>query len=636
MPSARAWTYGREEEPPTRRELRAGPVSLQLEGVEVARVFLGEKEVLRRIYAAVRDRNWGTIPAVLSDFEEDIGPDSFRIRFTADHRQREIGFTWRGTIAGSPDGTVTYSLVGKAQSTFMKNRIGFCAGARCRLLHADGTTEEAAFPRAISPHQPFLDLSGLSQEVSPGLWAELRMEGDTFETEDQRNWTDASYKTYCTPLRLGYPVEIAEGTPVAQTITLRVSGAQGGARREKKGPSYDLGLDAPRRPLPAVGLSVASHGQPLDSREQTLLRALSPAHLQLDLWLSRPGWEDALTKAALEASALSAGLEPSLILSDEGAEELRAVAALAPLLPAPIARWLVFHEREPATTERWVSIAREILGPVWPSVPIGAGTRAYFTELNRGPRPTFADLVVFSVNPQIHAFDDISLVETLQVQRACAEDAARLSGGRPIVVGPVTLKPRFNAVATGPVPPPAPGELPDQVDPRQMSLFGAAWTLGSLASLAVSGAKSLTFYETTGWRGVLEVAGGSPEKVRFPSLPGSAFPLYHVLADLGEFRDGAFLAGASSAPLHLAGLTLLSGGRRCTLLANLTDRPIEARISGAPAAGRIRTLDLSSVERGSQRPAEYRAQSGEPLAAAKASEARLELGAYATTRIDWE
>jgi hypothetical protein len=27
-----------------------------------------------------------------------------------------------------------------------------------------------------------------------------RMEGDTYETEDQRNWTDASYKTYVRPL----------------------------------------------------------------------------------------------------------------------------------------------------------------------------------------------------------------------------------------------------------------------------------------------------------------------------------------------------------------------------------------------------------------------------------------------------
>ena len=30
----------------------------------------------------------------------------------------------------------------------------------------------------------------------------IRFEGDLFEMEDQRNWTDASYKTYSTPLRI--------------------------------------------------------------------------------------------------------------------------------------------------------------------------------------------------------------------------------------------------------------------------------------------------------------------------------------------------------------------------------------------------------------------------------------------------
>jgi hypothetical protein len=70
------------------------------------------------------------------------------------------------------------------------------------------------------------------------------------------------------------------------------------------------------------------------------------------------------------------------------------------------------------------------------------------------------------------------------------------------------LKPRFNAVATGPEPEPAPGELPKPVDARQMSLFGAAWTLGAIARLAQSEAARLTFYETTGWRGVMETGDG--------------------------------------------------------------------------------------------------------------------------------
>ena len=42
----------------------------------------------------------------------------------------------------------------------------------------------------------------------------IRFEGDLWEMEDQRNWTDASYKTYSTPLRPPYPVEIREGDRV--------------------------------------------------------------------------------------------------------------------------------------------------------------------------------------------------------------------------------------------------------------------------------------------------------------------------------------------------------------------------------------------------------------------------------------
>ena len=528
MPSERVWTYGTDREPPRRTELQAGPLSLLLENGELASIQLGGREVVRRIYVAVRDRNWGTIPAVFSEVRQEIGPDSFRITFLADHRQREIHFSWRGAIAGERDGTIRYEMDGVAHTTFLRNRIGFCvlhpdasAGARCRVVHGGGVIEEARLPEAISPHQPIKDIHGLAHEVAPGQWAELRLEGEVFEMEDQRNWTDASFKTFCTPLHIPYPVEITAGTRVTQSITLRVPGATGAGRARPAAPVYALDTAAVRRPLPPVGLGQASHGQPLGERELALLRALRPAHLRVDLTLAEPGFEDHLRTAARDAAALGVELEAAVLVTDAARDELEALVRLLPALPCRIARWLVFHAGEPSTPERWVSLAREVLSSARPGVPVAAGAKAYFTELNRGPRPTFADQVVFSVNPQIHAFDDGSLVETLRMQKLTVENAARLSGGKPIVVSPVTLRPRFNAVATGPVPPPAPGELPDQVDPRQMSLFGAAWTLGSLANLATSGAASLTYYETSGWRGVVETPDGSPVPARFPRSPAA-------------------------------------------------------------------------------------------------------------------
>ena len=111
-------------------------------------------------------------------------------------------------------------------------------------------------------------------------------------------------------------------------------------------------------------------------------------------------------------------------------------------------------------------MARHALAFRTPSALFAAGSNAYFTELNRGRPPIFPDAVVYSINPQIHAFDNFSLVETLATQATTVESARRLSGGKPVIVSPVTLKPRFNNVATGPIAPPVPGELPDQVDVR--------------------------------------------------------------------------------------------------------------------------------------------------------------------------
>ncbi len=647
MPSERVWTYGKDQEPPRRAALRAGPLSLELEGAELVGLRLGDREAVRRIYSAVRDRNWGTVPGVLTNLHQEIGEEAFRISFDADHREREIHFSWKGVVTGDRDGTVTYSMEGLAHTTFLRNRIGFCilhpdaaAGARCRIVHAGGPPEESRLPEAISPHQPFKDLRAFAHEVAPGQWAELTFEGDVFEMEDQRNWTDASFKTYCTPVHIPFPAEVTAGTPVAQSVTLHVPGARRAGSVAAAPPTYTIG--AARRPLPPIGLGMASHGLPLSAREVGRLRAVRPAHLRVDLTPGEPGWEDALRRAGADAGALGAALEIAVVVSDAARDELLTVAAAARALPCAVARWLVFHARESATSERWVAVAREVLQPGGPGVPVAAGAKAYFTELSRGPRPTFADQVVFSVNPQIHAFDDASLVETLRMQRLAVENAARLSGGKPIAVSPVTLRPRFNAVATGPVPPPAPGQLPDQVDPRQMSLFGAAWTLGSLANLA-GAAASLTYYETTGWRGLVEIPAGPPVPERFHSLPGCPFPLYHVLADVGAFQGGNAVAGDSSAPLRLEGLTLEARGKRRTVAANLTDRPLAARIiftaprsgDGAPGRGWMRTLDRRNVERACCDPEGFRAELGQ-LVAAHGGELAIELEPYATVRIDWE
>ncbi|MCS7221073.1 MAG: hypothetical protein RML36_02800 [Anaerolineae bacterium] len=643
------WYYGKEEPLPQQKELRAGPLSLVYEEGDLRYIRLGDREMLRRVYVAVRDRNWGTVPPHLSNAYMNIGEDSFHIAYDVEHRQGDIDFFWKGTITGGSDGTITFAMDGVARSTFWRNRIGFCvlhpirecAGARCRVEHVDGTVEEGTFPQFISPHQPFFDIQAISHEVMPGVWAEVRFAGDVFEMEDQRNWTDASYKTYCTPLWLPYPVEIQAGTRIAQTVTLSLQGPIASAERvreegqtaEDQPMSFVLRSSSPI-PLPSLGLGVASHGRPLNSREIERLRALHLSHLRVDLDLAGPGYEAALYQATAEAQALGVSLEIALFLSDEAERELKALSDLLARIRPPVERWLVFHHREKSTSERWAILAREILSHYDATVPIGAGTNAYFAELNRSRPPIQSlDAVCYSINPQVHAFDNASLVENLEAQAATVESARQFCGDRPICITPVTLRPRFNPDATGPEPPLPTGELPRQVDVRQMSLFGAGWTLGSIKYLAESGVASITYYETTGWRGVMETEDGSPLPDKFRSLPGMVFPLYHVFADVGEFRGGEVISSRSSHPLCVDGLALRKGNKTRVMLANFTAEPQTVIVSGLGERVRARSLDETNVEEAVQSPEAFRARAGELLSGHHGA-VRVRLRPYAVISLD--
>lgn len=195
MISKRVLYYGRDEALPERLPLRAGPLAMVFENGDLRYIRLGEREVLRRIYVAVRDRNWGTIPATLSNLSVRKQEDSFEISYDVDNRHGDIHFRWNGRISGTPDGTLMWTMDGKALSTFWRNRIGFCvlhpvrecAGQPCTIETPEGRIEKGAFPKRIAPHQPFFNIRAMSHEVQPGVTAEVRFGGDIFEIEDQRN-----------------------------------------------------------------------------------------------------------------------------------------------------------------------------------------------------------------------------------------------------------------------------------------------------------------------------------------------------------------------------------------------------------------------------------------------------------------
>jgi len=79
--------------------------------------------------------------------------------------------------------------------------------------------------------------------------------------------------------------------------------------------------------------------------------------------------------------------------------------------------------------------------------------------------------------------------------------------------------------------------------------------------VSLGGASAVTYFETTGWRGLMEVEAGSLLPEKFHSIPGAVFPVYHILAEVADFTAGAEVLAADSADaLKVQGLALRSGG----------------------------------------------------------------------------
>ena len=643
--------YGVDRPPPETHELRAGRLTALLDGIDLRYVRLGSLETVRRVYVAVRDQNWNTIPGQHRITRIEQQPDSFEVEFDVEHRSHDIDFAWHGTITGTSDGQIRYTMDGVARSDFRYNRVGFCilhpfrecAGKYYRAQTPQGVVS-GYLPALIGPQRfeggvyvpLFPSFSKLDIDIADGVQARLDFEGDLFEMEDQRNWTDASFKTYCTPLSLGFPHQAHVGTRIWQSFTVTVEGTAAQAQSVGE-PHLSLG-EAVAQALPAIGFAMNSDAVSLSDRELEHLRALQPDHMRVDVHLNRD-YDVALEQALTTCQAIDCALEVAVFLTGEMADKLDRLASLL-RGRARIVRFLVFQEGaqtahpSETTAPELVVLARNRLHEVASSAAFVGGTDMYFCELNRTrPRAEVMDGISYTIIPQAHAFDERSLVETLEAQAETVRSASAFAGGRSVIVSPVTLKRRYNPHATVAEAEKASDELPDAVDPRQMSLFGAAWTAGSIKYLAESGAASLTYYETTGWLGLMEREMGSALPGLFPSTPGALYPLHHVFADVAEWKKGFIVPCDASQPLVVMALAVEQEGKRHLLVVNFTAEQQRVMIDPlAVDSVLLRSLDAQSVQEATLEPEKFR-QRREQVEVS-GGELALDLAPYATVRID--
>jgi D-apionolactonase len=419
--------------PGSPRILRAGALVATYEQGSVRNIHCGSREVLRRIYFAVRDQDWNTVPAKITREEILASENGFDIRLSVEHSAQGIDFRWSGVISGTAERGIRFSVEGEAKCEFLRNRIGlcilhpleFCAGEACQVEHTDGTLEPSRFPDPVSPHQPFLNVRAISHQPYHGVFLEVRMTGDVFETEDQRNWSDGSFKTYSTPLALPYPALVHSGDRVNQQVEVTIGGnlpLTAAAPRD----CVEITLDRENpKPVGAVGTVWDRFAKP-DSF----------AHLRVDVDFSDDSWADTLYAAADCKTPLEIAAFPSDVSRD-----LAALQSVTQRLRPNIARLMIFPKDDTPSQPDAFTTAREL----FKGVPIGGGSHTHFAELNRKrDRVESVDFVTWPINPRVHAVDDHTMIENLQGQSPAVSTARGFSGHRPLSISPV-LVPEFPA-----------------------------------------------------------------------------------------------------------------------------------------------------------------------------------------------
>ncbi|MCQ8873889.1 hypothetical protein NP945_18805 [Mesorhizobium sp. LMG17149] len=574
--------------------LRAGALSADFVNGNLRTISHGGTEVLRAVAYIVRDRDWGTYEPNLTDLIIDQAADAFSVSYSASCLAPDgtrLGF--RATIKGSADGRLVFEVSALPESDFETNRCGFCilhpiadlAGSPVKVEHTDGSVEATKLPELIDPWQPFKDIRAITHQVRPGVTAECRMEGDTFEMEDQRNWSDASYKTYVRPLALPWPYVLPAGQTLRQTISLRIAG-------EGKAPAaavasepvrVELGEAGPT--LPDVGVVIYPEDVETALANLSTLTTLGPQQLLFHYDPTRGHGLDALRAFARLANAHAAAttLECVVVCAGDLDAEMSGVADLvrqAGLKLSAIALSPSVDRQSTPPGSTWpdcppledvYAAARR----AFPDIRLGGGMFSYFTELNRKRVPADQlDFITHCTCPIVHAADDLSIMQSLEALPFITRSARAIFGAKPYRIGPSTIAMRQNPYGSATKPNPGGQRVAmADSDPRHTGQFAAAWTIGYAARVAPVGLEMLTLSSFTGPFGVLASSGE-------PVAEGSHRPIFQPIKGLCELAGLAHVSARTSDEtkvLALAGRS--ASGKTIAWLANLTAEDVQVDIS---------------------------------------------------------
>ncbi|MGO4113995.1 D-apionate lactonase [Rhizobium ruizarguesonis] len=569
--------------PPVR--LRAGKLEADLTNGNLRTIRYDGTEVLRAISYLVRDRDWGTYSPEITDLRIEQNDNRFEVAYLAHcEGPDDTRLVIDVRITGSAN-RLDFEAEAIAPTGFETNRCGFCilhpivgvAGSAATVEHVDGEIVATRFPDLIEPWQPFKDMRAITHAVMPDVQAECRMEGDTFEMEDQRNWSDASYKTYVRPLALPWPYQIAANQPVQQKTSLVIRDISGSTRHPPgvSGGAIKLELGARTGTMPDIGVIITPEEADATLSAKSVLTEIAPQELLFHFDPGAGHGVDALRRFAMLAAAHRGRSTLEIALACKSSPSIEA---------AEIARQMQLAEFRPDAIMISPSVDRQSTPPgsKWPECPpldevytaaraafpgirIGGGMLSYFTELNRKRVPDGQlDFVSHCTNPIVHAADDLSVMQTLEALPFITRSVRAIYGDKPYRIGPSTIPMRQNPYGSRTMDNPSGARIPmADGDPRHNGRFGQAFAFGYAIRVLGADLECLTLSALSGPFGLIAGPGE-------PTEPGGRRPLFDTVRTLCRLAGATWRECVSSSPSEVLSFVATDATGARLYVVNLT------------------------------------------------------------------
>ena len=571
--------------------------------------------------------------------------------------QPPIRAEWVVTIRGSTAGEFSYAIRGQALGNYRFAKLGLnlhhplpenlgakyvsrrgdkvCAGKIPGLIEPQFFVD-GKLTGMFMPYDELVLQSAADDEVV------FRFSGDEFEMQDHRNWTDYNLKSYGTPLEVPLPLVAEPGQLIDQAVVIDVRRARGFRQAPvtptRQAPAQEppaqasvakVAVDRGRlAQLPRIGCEFPDEFPSLGADVASFVDALSLHYVRLNLDLTAGEGVGSATAKAQQISTWGRPIELVLVVSggDPRPDELtRLDSWLADLRPR-LEHVVVlegprgFSIGKTTTAGNKVRAYREIVEKWCGPTALISATDQFFADLNRWwPDLAGVDGVGYTICPQVHASDDVSLMENSWGQSDTVTTARARSGGRPVHVMSVAMIGKFGPYPAGV---PAVPVLSAYGDDRQGQLFGAAWALSSLRQLVDAEATSATYFELSGARGLVGAPGDGSKGALVP------VPAYRVLEAVLSWVDGNLVRVGAVHDVAV-GLGAEWPDHSELLIANLGQDVRRVELSGL--SGRL--TEVAELSSGFVRGAEWTPVALPAASSMKPGGGELTVGRYGVTRV---